>query len=159
MLTALLHPAPQIVGQSGFVIWTRAGERVLSISCHPSLIQMLNLVSSWHQGKLKLTAHISQKSSLIQMLAHVKHFTNFLGNCKLLSISKHAAGLYGLLNIFHKSDKRACPSFPSFRLLIVCLLAGPQNQRTLIHVKHWTVTQPQDFRLSQSPRLYWNVSE
>ena len=47
-------------------------------------------------GKLKLIAHISQKSSLIQMLAHVIHLADFVGNCKSHSISKHAAGLYQL---------------------------------------------------------------
>ena len=39
VLTPFLHSAPQIAGQSGFVIWTRA-----SRTCR------LNLVSSRHQG-------------------------------------------------------------------------------------------------------------
>ena len=205
MLTPLVHSAPQIAGQSGFVIRTRA-----SRTCR------LNLVSSRHQGNWSWSptspkSHLWYKcllmSSILLILWEIVSYILFqsmqlacISSEYLLPIKEQgtAIGLiwmeetklpkprdakgwkqseqvwlsweaylrnlcpqwnHDLMDWDCVVARSACPSFPSLRLLIVYLLPGPQNQRTLILVKHWTMMQPQDFTLSQSPRLYWNVSE
>ena len=73
MLSVTTSPAGPAAagGQSGFVIWTRAGERVPAISCHP------HPPTSWKPTEVEhpqsSTTHL-----LYKLFAHVSQFANCL---------------------------------------------------------------------------------